>query len=115
MRGALRTIHRYLGLSLALPRSEGVAPMVIVTIDGDPARVRNVTGPASRSTEELALLWAHDIHFGQGFGLIWRLLTVATGLALVVFAVTGTAMWLLRIRIRKRAQFARRDALSPGA
>ena len=49
---------------------------------------------------ELALRWAHDLHFGQGLGPLWRGLTIVTGLVLPIFAVTGGAMWLFRQRRR---------------
>jgi len=49
---------------------------------------------------ERALRWAHDLHFGQGLGPMWRVLTVLSGLVLPVFGVTGAAMWLHRRRRR---------------
>ena len=45
---------------------------------------------------ELALRWAHDLHFGQALGPLWRVLTIVTGLVLPIFAITGGAMWLYR-------------------
>ena len=56
---------------------------------------------------ELALRWAHDLHFGQALGPLWRALTIVTGLVLPIFAITGGAMWLFRRRRRA-------PALQPG-
>ena len=79
---------------MAPPDTDGVARMVIVAIDGNESRVQTVQGPRTLSGAELGLRWAHDVHFGQGLGIFWRLLTIGTGLALPVFAITGIAMWL---------------------
>jgi uncharacterized iron-regulated membrane protein len=56
---------------------------------------------------ERALRWAHDLHFGQAPGPLWRALTIVTGLLLPIFAITGGGMWLCRRRRRV-------PALQPG-
>jgi len=99
---------------LAPPGAEGMARTATITIDGQATRVLNVQDASSMAGAELSLRWARDVHFGQGVGIVWRWITIITGLALPVFAFTGAAMWILRNRNRRRAVFARGDALSPG-
>jgi uncharacterized iron-regulated membrane protein len=84
---------------LAPPGADGVAATVTVAVDAD-GRVVSVQDPRTMSSSELTLRWVHDLHFGQGFGPLWRGLTIATGLVLPIFAVTGGAMWLSRQRRR---------------
>jgi hypothetical protein len=79
---------------------EGVASLTTVTIDATARRVVAMQDRRSLSTAEMALRWIHDLHFGQGLGPIWRALTIATGLVLPIFGLTGGAMWLLKRRRR---------------
>ena len=84
---------------LVPPGADGVAATVTVAVDAD-GRVVSMQDPRAMSSSELALRWVHDLHFGQGFGPVWRGLTIATGLVLPTFAITGGAMWLFRQRRR---------------
>ena len=84
---------------LVPPGADGVAATVTVAVDADGTR-RVDAGPTRHAAAELALRWAHDLHFGQGLGPLWRGLTIVTGLVLPIFAVTGGAMWLFRQRRR---------------
>jgi len=96
---------------LGRPGTEGVSTSITLTVDAEASRVLSLATPASASAGETALRWAHDLHFGQGFGPVWRALTVATGPALLLFAVTGTAIWLGRRRNRRRVSALRQAAL----
>jgi uncharacterized iron-regulated membrane protein len=87
--------------------AEGVAALAAVTIDATARRVVAVQDRRSLSTAEMALRWMHDLHFGQGFGLMWRASTIATGLVLPIFGITGGAVWLLRHRRRIRTSAMR--------
>jgi len=98
---------------LAPPGSEGATAVTTVTIDPAGTRVLGVQDARTMSRVELLLRWAHDIHFGQGLGPLWLAMTIAAGVALPVFAITGTAMWFLRNRLRKRFDFGPSE-LSPG-
>ena len=98
---------------LAPPGATGVARMANVSVDTAAAHLLAVQDPSRLSAAENGLRWAHDLHFGQGLGLTWRILTVLAGLALPLFAVTGTAMWVITRR-RKRIATTRRAALSAG-
>ena len=82
---------------LAAAGAEGLSATVTTVID--PAgHLVSLQDAQTAQTAERALRWAHDLHFGQGLGPIWRLLTVLSGLVLPVFAITGIAMWLHRRR-----------------
>ena len=85
---------------LVPPGEEGAAVTVTVQVDAAAERVRSVQDPRALPTQERLLRLAHDLHFGQGFGPLWRGLTIITGLVLPVFGVTGVAMWLYRRRRR---------------
>ena len=99
---------------LAPEGGEGAARSVIITVDAAASRVVGTRDFRTATEAELALLWVHDIHFGQGLGLVWRMLAIVAGLALPIFAVSGTAMWLLRNRDHRRLDFRRRASLPAG-
>jgi uncharacterized iron-regulated membrane protein len=80
------------------PGAEGLSATVIAAVDASTGRVVSLQDPRKMSAAELALRWAHDLHFGQGLGPVWRLLSALTGLVLPVFGITGAAMWLHRRR-----------------
>ncbi len=100
---------------LAPPAREGAVSATTVTVDAGASQVIAVQGPGAMGTADMALRWMHDLHEGQGLGLLWRALTFATGLALPLMAVTGATMWLLRRRNRNRIELARRAALQGGS
>jgi uncharacterized iron-regulated membrane protein len=85
------------------PYAEGAAVTVAVAVDATASRVLSVQDPRAMPAAELALRWAHDLHFGQALGPPWRVLTIVTGLVLPIFAITGGAMWLFRRRRRMLA------------
>ena len=99
-----------LRLVLAPPQAEGVARSTTVSVDAAATRVLSVARPGDASAGEGVLRWAHDLHFGQGLGPLWRALTALTGLSLPLFAVTGAAMWLSRRQRRRRAARGRAAA-----
>ena len=74
---------------LVPPDAEGAVATVAVAVDAAASRVLSVQDPRTMPAAELALRWAHDLHFGQGFGPVWRGLTIVTGLVLPIFAVTA--------------------------
>ena len=93
---------------LVPPGAEGAVATVTVAVDAaDLDASLSVQDPRTMPPAELALRWAHDLHFGQAFGPLWRALTIVTGLVLPIFAITGGAMWLCRRRRRV-------PALQPG-
>jgi uncharacterized iron-regulated membrane protein len=99
---------------LAPPGETGAASMTTVTVDGSATRVLGVQSARTMAPVELMLRRLRDIHYGVGLSGVWRVFAIAAGLALPIFAVTGTAMWLLRTRYRKRAGVSRAPSLSVG-
>lgn len=106
------TLQEPIRLLMAPPGREGALVRRAVAVDGAATRV--VSAETSLPAADMALRWAHDLHMGQGLGPAWRGLTVAVGLALPLFGVTGLAMWLLRRRNRLRIGTVRQAALRAG-
>jgi uncharacterized iron-regulated membrane protein len=83
---------------LLMPRkAEGMSATVTASVDAG-GRLISLQDVRTVPAAEQALRWAHDLHFGQGLGPVWRLLTALSGLILPLFAITGIAMWLHRRR-----------------
>jgi uncharacterized iron-regulated membrane protein len=100
-----------LRLFLAPPGPGGATVSMVVIATSDGTRLIAVQDPSGWSAAERAIRWMHDLHESAGLGPAWRILTFLAGAALPVFAVTGTAIWLLKRRNRNRLDQARRDAL----
>ena len=98
---------------LEAPGSMQGAPTIRMTIDPAGHRVISVQNP-SGSFGEWLLGWMRAIHFGDACGLLWRALVFLAGLGLPTLAVTGSILWWMRRRIRRRVQ-AQRDAALQGA
>jgi uncharacterized iron-regulated membrane protein len=95
--------------------TEGAVSLVTVAVDPWTARIVLLQSPATQSAGERVLRWTHDLHQAIGLGPVWRGMTIAAGIAVPLFAVTGWAMWLLRHRTRRRMAGARAAALGSGA
>jgi len=100
---------------LGPPDTEGVVSLVTVAVDPWTARIVQLQSPATQSAGERVLRWTHDLHQAIGLGPVWRAMTVAAGIAVPLFAVTGWWMWLLRHRNRRRTAGARAAAVNSGA
>jgi uncharacterized iron-regulated membrane protein len=84
---------------MAALRPQGSAidgPPTLVILDPSTQRVLGVRGPGTGSAGAGVLAWLRTLHEGAGLGPSWRLAVGLTGLALLIFPVTGVAMWLLR-------------------
>lgn len=91
---------------------DGAAASSTVTLNSTGTKFIGVQGPANYSPMEMLLRWTHDLHEGGGLGLSWRILTALAGIALPVFAITGTSMWLLKRRNLSR--MAQTQAMQTG-
>ncbi|MBN9561235.1 MAG: PepSY domain-containing protein [Alphaproteobacteria bacterium] len=100
---------------LGPPNTEGVVSLATVAVDPWAARVVQLQSPNTQSVGERVLRWTHDLHQAVGLGPVWRAMTVAAGIAVPLFAVTGWWMWLLRRRNRRRIAHARTAAVNSGA
>jgi uncharacterized iron-regulated membrane protein len=93
------------------PDTTIAGPPVIVFIDPASHRILSARDPRAGPTGASLLAWLRTLHEGAAFGWPWRGLVAITGLALVLFPITGCGMWLLRHRNRRRIQ----QALPQGA
>jgi uncharacterized iron-regulated membrane protein len=100
---------------LGPPDTEGAVSLATVAVDPWAARVVQLQSPATQSVGERVLRWTHDLHQAVGLGPVWRAMTIAAGITVPLFAVTGWWMWLLRRRNRRRMAGARTAAVNPGA
>jgi hypothetical protein len=92
----------------------GAAGSGLAIIDAEGTRILSLQDPRFYPAGERIWRWGRDLHAGAGLGPAWRALTVAAGLTLPLFSVTGLTMWLRRNRSRHRADAARRAALQAG-
>ncbi|HVY14547.1 MAG TPA: PepSY-associated TM helix domain-containing protein [Rhodopila sp.] len=91
---------------MAVMRPEGSddGPPTLVMLDPATHRVLGKRDPDAGPTGAKVLAWLRTLHEGAGLGPVWRLAVGLTGLALVVFPITGVAMWLLRRSARRKRQ-----------
>jgi uncharacterized iron-regulated membrane protein len=95
------------------PDASIAEPPVVVFIDPGSHRILSVRDPRTGSFGVSLLAWLRTLHEGAAIGLPWRAAVTLTGLALVLFPITGCAMWLLRHRDRGRRRI--QQALPQGA
>ena len=86
-------------------------PQAMVTVDPAGRRVLSVQDPRNAPIGLLTMGWLRSLHFGEAFGLPWRLLELVTGIVLPPMAVTGANLWLLKRRTRHRLAGQRRAAI----
>ena len=106
-----RPINVRLEITDALPGT----PPAMATVDPAGRRVLSVQDPRTAPTGLLVVGWLRSLHFGEAFGLPWRLLVLATGIVLPTMAVTGATLWLLKRRNRLRLAGQRRAAIEGAA
>jgi uncharacterized iron-regulated membrane protein len=88
-------------ISMARSQAWAGAPPINVFLDPFTREILAVQDPRSFSLGELVLAYQHALHEGGGLGPVWRLLVFLSGFLPLVFAITGTMMWL-----KKRGQRA---------
>jgi uncharacterized iron-regulated membrane protein len=76
-------------------------PEVAVMI-GPSGNLIELIDPRRFAPAQTVLAWQRAVHFGQGFGWVWRVLVCVSGLLPAIFAFTGLAMWLITRRARRR-------------
>ena len=100
---------------LQRPGSWAGTPPIIVTVDPAGRRVLSMQDPSTQKLALVSLGWLRALHYGDAFGLAWRVLVLLAGLAMPTLAATGTALWLLRRRNRRRLLSQRQDAMAGAA
>lgn len=84
--------------TLALPSKPADALRVTVAAEGPAATAyidpyaRKIAGWRNKPADLFA--WQRPLHEGEGWGAIWRALVFVSGLLPLLFAITGTIMWL---------------------
>ncbi len=91
------------------------APPVVAVIDPAGERVISLQDPRTASAGMLTVGWLRALHFGDAFGLPWRLLVALCGIVLPLLAVTGATLWLLKRRNRLRLTGQRQVAFQRAA
>jgi len=76
------------------PYGEG-APSISAFV-GPGAEVSSVVDPRGYSIGKRMLVWLRVMHYGLGFGLVWKVLTFFAGFLPLLFAITGFRMWQLK-------------------
>ncbi|WP_211112521.1 PepSY-associated TM helix domain-containing protein [Azospirillum sp. SYSU D00513] len=95
------------------PGHEDGAPAITAFVDPwTGPRVAELRDPRAYSVGETIMAWQRALHAGQGLGWSWKILVFLSGVLPPLFAVTGTAMWLLKRRARRAQEVARAAALS---
>jgi uncharacterized iron-regulated membrane protein len=90
-------------------------PPVTATIDPAGKRVLSLQDPRTASAGILVMGWLRALHFGEAFGLPWRILIALSGFVLPTMAVTGVILWLLKRRNRLRLAGQRRTVVQGAA
>ncbi len=86
-------------------------PLAVAMVDPAGKRVLSLQDPRTEPMPALVLGWLRALHFGEAFGMVWRVLVALAGVTLPLLAVTGAMLWLLRRRNRLRLSAQRRAAL----
>lgn len=73
-----------------------------VYVDARDAAVLAVWNPRSGSAGDRFMAWLNPIHSGFAFGAAGRLLVFLSGLAAMMFVITGLPLWYARRRARQR-------------
>ncbi len=85
-------------IRMAPAGTERSAPPFIVTVRADASTVESVRDPASAPFNERLRAWNRALHMGMGLGWIWWILVAVSGVLPVLFAITGTWLWLIKRR-----------------
>jgi uncharacterized iron-regulated membrane protein len=72
-----------------------------VYVDAHDARVLAVWNPRQGSAGDRVWAWQNPLHSGHAFGAAGRLLVCLSGIAALLFVVTGVPLWLARRHARR--------------
>jgi uncharacterized iron-regulated membrane protein len=85
------------------------APQISAFI-GPGTEISDVVDPRNYAVAKRVLMWLRVLHYGNGLGMVWRVLVFFAGFLPLLFAITGVYMWWL-----KRAQRLRTLDVAEGA
>lgn len=72
-----------------------------IYVDAQDARVLAVWNPRAGSAGDRLWAWQNPLHSGYAFGAVGRLLVFLSGIAALLFVVTGVPLWLARRPARR--------------
>lgn len=87
------------------------APLINAVVDPYRGEVVQLRDPRTYKLGDTLMAWQRTVHDGRAWGPIWAFLVFFSGIMPPLFVVTGTAMWWLKRRARRRV----RDQRTPGA
>ena len=97
---------------LSYARADQETPMLNATVFVDPwaGQVIDVRDPASFNAGDTFAVYQRPLHYGFGWGEVWKFLVFLSGLLPLLFSITGLTMWWMKRQRRKRGEAARRLA-----
>jgi uncharacterized iron-regulated membrane protein len=81
-------------------------PPILVTFNEQTGDVGYVDDPRYYGIAEKVLNFQNVVHYGVGFGLVWKILVFLSGLLPLFFAVTGFNIWWIKRRVTRRVAAA---------
>ncbi|HYM19009.1 MAG TPA: PepSY-associated TM helix domain-containing protein [Micropepsaceae bacterium] len=125
---ALAAVPRSRALSVQLPPDPGGIYMValaprpygddapqISAFVGPGTEISDVVDPRSYAVAKRVLMWLRVLHYGNGLGVVWRVLVFFSGFLPLLFAITGVRMWWLKRAQRLSAATAPEGAVAISA
>lgn len=72
----------------------------LIAIDARDGRILDDFHAASGTGSDILMVWQYPLHSGKAFGWTGRLIVFFTGIAIVVFSITGILLWSRKRRSR---------------
>jgi uncharacterized iron-regulated membrane protein len=104
-------------VGLAAPGTPHGAPAITAFVDPYAGTVIELRDPRRYTFAETLMAWQRPVHYGEGLGWVWKILTFISGLLPLLFVITGFVLWWSKRRNRRlmvsRAVAATRASASP--
>ena len=85
------------------PGASHGTPTINAFVDALSGQVLEMRDPRRFNAAETFMAWQRPLHYGEGLGWIWKLLTFVSGLLPLLFVITGFTLWLNKRRNRRAA------------
>ncbi|WP_374370980.1 PepSY-associated TM helix domain-containing protein [Dongia sp.] len=89
--------------SFARPDQDGPMFNTNVFVDPYAGRVIEARDPAGYNAGETFALYQRPLHYGLGWGPIWKFLVFLSGLLPLLFSITGITLWWMKRQRRQKA------------
>jgi uncharacterized iron-regulated membrane protein len=96
-------------------RAAGLGETVQFSVEDATGRIRRLDAAGPGGGGDAVSRLIHQIHDGQGTGLVWETLVFLTGILPAAFVVTGVMMWLRRRGNRRKLELRREAVRSSSA